>query len=105
MRRTASGVPTGIVTTEAALGLTTAERADLVRGSGGANPRAGALAAAGATCRLFNTVLTPSTWEASFAAAVRSMSLFTIPASVTTLLFAPTVTCFVGMFESALILL
>ena len=98
-------MPSGIVTTEAELGLKLAELTDLVLCRAGVDTSAGVLAAVDATCKSFVTVLTPSTTEASFPAAVRSKSLATFPESVTMPLLAPTVIPFVVMFESALILL
>jgi hypothetical protein len=55
------------------------------------------------TCRLLITVLTPSTVDASFAAARRSVSDPTMPESVTTPLFAFTAICLFGRLASELI--
>ena len=57
------------------------------------------------TCRLLTTTLTPSIWEASSAAAIRSASLPAAPERVTMPLLAFTWTCFVCILRSALILL
>src|SRR5579864_3017353 len=61
-------------------------------------------AEAGATSRLFTTVLTPSTCAASLAAALRAASLATVPVSVTTPLFALILSCLSGILLSPLIL-
>src|ERR1700722_1508554 len=61
-----------------------------------------ATAAAGAfpTCRLLTTSLTPATDAACRLAASRCASLSTVPPSVTTPLFACTVSCFAESPES-----
>src|SRR5437016_5727183 len=59
------------------------------------------MAEAGATCRLLITLLTPSICAASLAAALRSMSLPTLPLRVTTPLFA-SITTLLATLLSAL---
>src|SRR5215831_11839531 len=61
-------------------------------------------AAAGVTCRLLITVLTPVTWAASLAAAFRAASLLTLPVRVTTPFEALTLRPLSGKDASALIL-
>src|SRR5215472_2237407 len=61
-------------------------------------------AAAGVTCRLLITVLTPGTWAASLAAAFRAASLLTLPVRVTTPFEALTLRPLSGKDASALIL-
>src|SRR6266481_9364986 len=62
------------------------------------------LAEAGATCRLFTTVFTPSTCAASWAAALRAASLATVPVSVTVPPLALMFICLSGTLPSPLIL-